>query len=146
MSLKTIRVIEEVIKTPGGDFSVRGLTPADVSVLIYNHHDALSDLFNRLLGREGNSADSLGSALIAESPQIVAEIIALASGENDADAVSLAMQLPVSIQVEALEKIGKLTFRSEDDVKKTTALIISLMKGANDILAARLPSTSGGSL
>jgi len=117
---------------PGGQMTVRGLSLPDVSVLVALHRDLISDLFQRAASDPAQAltaAAVFGQRLLHESPELAADIIALAAdvpGEKR-PAVS---RVPFPAQLEALEKIAELTFRTEQDLKK---VIETVVRGARAI-------------
>jgi hypothetical protein len=133
MGLKDLKLPTAEIEVPGsGSFTVRGLSFVDLRTLSLKYSDEISSLFELLAqGRSGNvdveNAAALAAHLIQQAPAVAAEIIAIASGEDDAFEQALA--LPFPIQVEALKKIGLLTFATEDSAKKFVATVNSLLQG-----------------
>ena len=80
----------------------------------------IKPLGNRVLARRLASEEKIKGGIIlpdsAKQKQETAEVIAIASGEDDV--FEIVLGLPFPIQVDALTKIGKLTFASEDTAKK----------------------------
>lgn len=141
MSLKNLTVAKATIKTPGGDFTVRGLSLDQVTILFSRRRPVMEDLFQRM--KDGNvqgismdDARDMGTSLLAYAPDLAAEIIMLASGDDDAESFDVAKSLPMPVQVEALEQIGRLTFATEGGVKKFLAQMIELMRSATDTLSS----------
>lgn len=123
MGLKDLRLPTEPVEVPGGgSFAVRGLSLTDMRALVTKYSSELAQLFE-LFANDGSTDETrIGNAaataakFINESPAIAAEVIAIASGEHDV--YEIVLLLPFPIQVDALTKIGKLTFASEDSAKK----------------------------
>lgn len=130
MGLKNLVIPEVAIKVPNNDdLVVRGLGIDSVMFLIRHHRDMLEDLFNKTQSGEidlGN-AEKFAVNLISESGVLCGMIIACGAGEPEN--WQLAMQLPVSIQVEALYQIGVLTFAAEGGVEKFMQTVLSVMSG-----------------
>jgi hypothetical protein len=118
-------------------FSVEGLSLDTLALLVSTHMPDLEYVFGIVM--HGEKADEtfnqqiarVAIGLASQAPGLVANIIALCSGEplND-ELVKQARRLPFPAQVQALEHIGALTFEEAGGVKKA---IESLM-----ILLARL--------
>lgn len=137
MSLKNLNFASETIKTSGGEFTVRGLSLADITVLVRKHAQAMSEFFDKMKDGESLDLDNtamLGGALAEAAPELAAEVIALASGEPDA--IEEARRLTFPTQVDALEKIANLTFDSEGGVKKVVEAVIRAMTGATGLLSS----------
>lgn len=135
-------ISDRVIKTTGGEFSVRGLALADLIAMVEHSREALSDLFDRLVvqGDGGpqlslEQAGTLGGTLLAESPAIAALIIATAAGPVTDEALQVAAALPVAVQVAALEAIAEQTFTSEMPPKKVLEIVVKAMGGTANVLA-----------
>lgn len=130
-TLKTDKVMDgdEVIVT------VRGLSPTDIVQLIQINRPAIEELFNRFSGREPETIDDAdvaeaGLSMIEAAPGLVAHIIALAA--DALDQFDQVLVLPVGVQVEALEKIGKLTFSAGGGPKKVMALAMKLFQSQGE--------------
>lgn len=130
MGLKNLVIPEVAIKVPNNDdLVVRGLGIDSVMFLIRHHRDMLEDLFNKTQSGEidlGN-AEKFAVNLISESGVLCGMIIACGAGEPTE--WQKAMQLPVSIQTEALYQIGVLTFAAEGGVEKFMQTVLSVMSG-----------------
>ena len=134
MSLKKLRLPQAVVELPNGDsFSVRGLSLNDIAILVSRHKAKLEALFNSFDG--DLSAESLSghlSAALNTAPEVVAELIACASG--DPDDVEIAASLPMPVQVDALEKTVKLTFDAGGGPKKFVETVVRLAQGTTSLL------------
>lgn len=125
-------------------FPVRGLNPTDILGLYYRHTGQLSGLFEKLAenyqsnGSRVNPTDVSAAVMTAmqDAPVVMAELIALAAdgdphdGENWDIDVSIATRLAFPIQVDALMKIGALTFTSEMPAGKFAALVAGAVQKA----------------
>jgi hypothetical protein len=138
MGLKDLVFERHVIKTSGGEFSVRGLSLVDITSLFHSHRGELTALFERFQTSGGkkaislDSASDIGASLIHSSPMIAAEVIAIAAsepGEFDEHALAIATALPLPYQLEALEAVAKLTFTADNPPKKVLAAIVRISGG-----------------
>lgn len=114
----------DTVDLQGGSFEVKGLSLDDVSVLIQaNLDDAenLFEVFNRSVG-DGTNIDfkAVAGTLATYSPRFVSAAIALACTEEAEfnDRLSAAKTLPLPVQIDAIKKIGTLTFEEVGGVKK----------------------------
>lgn len=130
----------------GGKFAVRGISPEDALGLYYRHTGELSALFDkfaeRAKAREEVSAMEVGTAMVSGAPRIMAEIIALAADGDPRDAesfeqlVNVARKLPAGVQMDALQKIGALTFSSDMPAGKFFGLVVQMAQSATAVLQA----------
>jgi hypothetical protein len=131
VGLSELNFASETISTPGGDFVVRGLSFLDVMDLVEAHGPALAGAFTRISESQETSLEvvvGMAGKLAKGMPDLAAAVIAAGAGEPGA--IDVAVRLPFPIQVEALEKIGRLTFQTEADVKNLVETAIRMMQGA----------------
>ena len=139
MTLRHLTIPKAAILVGGEPFVVSGVTASQVFTLYRRHKADLSTLFDNLSGRatiEAGDVMNSVEGIIAMFPDLVGEVIALASGvspdspELDEE-VAIAKSLPVAYQVEALEKIGELTFSPEMPPKKFFGLLVAMVQQVN---------------
>lgn len=152
-----------VALTDGQEFEVTGLSPSHIFGLYHRHRGQLASLFDRLAA-DGNvsieNAGQIAESLLSSAPLILAEIVALASGSHPFDEtpvdpavpdgatvwqadVNLAASLPVSVQADALQKIGDLTFTADMPPKKFLSVLARMIQSAN-LTNLSLSSSSTG--
>jgi len=154
MGLLDLRIPTAPVETPGGSFAVRGLSLEDF-VNLYNEHTdefgSVFDQFRTWASSEGEDLPPLEqfcAKLLCQAPVLAARVIAKAANEDNADGLAVARQLSPLVQADALRAIGRLTFRSEEDVKKMIALAIEQVKALTKALLATsnyLPTSEAGS-
>ena len=130
MGLKNLVIPEVAIKVPGNeDIVVRGLGIDSVMFLVRHHRETLEALFTKAQNGEiaAENAEKFAVELISASGVLCGMIIACGAGEPEE--WQKAMQLPVSIQVEAIVQIGILTFAAEGGVEKFMQTVVSVMSG-----------------
>ena len=134
MALKTLSIRRETIKTPGGEFTVRGLNSVDITNLVRSHGADMSKAFSAFdLNSFGDAAGiataaKLAKDILTSTPILLGSIIAHAADEPDE--IANAMALPLAFQVEALEKIVTLTFETEGGPKKVLETVMRMIQGA----------------
>lgn len=124
-------------------FPVRGLNPTDVFGIYYRHTGQLAAFFEKLMTSfhqtgEFDTSDiqSVALELLKDAPVVMGEMIAAAAGGNPSDEtewsadVAIARALPFPVQVDALTKIGELTFTSEMPPGKFLSLIAGMITRA----------------
>ncbi|MDR3474323.1 MAG: hypothetical protein P4M09_21950 [Devosia sp.] len=125
-TLKTYRI-------PTSDqefFEVRGLSFNDVTQLVMLHRETIERIFATFSGRDPNSiseadASDVILSMIDSAPALVAHIVAL--GADDLANFDEYVKLPMGAQVEAIEKIGELTFATGGGPKKLFGLAMKLV-------------------
>jgi hypothetical protein len=137
VGLKHLKPAVATIETSDGDIVVRGLSFADISLIVSQHRESLSALFDRVKSGGGSidleNSTALLSSMVTAAPDAAAQIIALAADEED---VSLAMDLVFPVQLEVLEAVAKLTFSSEGGLKKVVETIVRVAQGATSAMQA----------
>lgn len=129
----------------GGSFHVRGLSLEDVSRLI-NHHlpdlEALFDLFasNKITSSTDEQFRDVVVGIVQQAPGFAANVIALASDEPDS--AKNAAMLPFPVQVDALIKIGDMTFADVGGLGKGLESIAALLRKAN-LTKLTMPKKAG---
>jgi hypothetical protein len=136
MGLGTFTPKTEKVTIPsGGEFAVRGLAPEDFVVLLRNHRETMTQLFEKYVAEAAmvalaeDEADSgvvqmLASRgvqdLIFEAlervPALAGDIISRAADETENP--HLARLLPTGVQLDSLDKIVRLTLESEGGLEK----------------------------
>lgn len=130
MGLKNLVIPEVAIKVPGNDdLVVRGLGIDSVMFLVRHHRETLEALFTQAQNGEisAENAEMFAVELISASGVLCGMIIACGVGEPEE--WQTAMQLPISIQVEAIVQIGILTFAAEGGVEKFMQTVVGVMSG-----------------
>lgn len=145
MGLRDLVIPTELVKISDSDgFAVRGLTPSDVLGLYQRHAGDLSSLYDKFVGKansgEGFNSGEVLASLLSGAPHILGEIIALATdsdprGTDWAADCMIAVRLPAGAQVDALEKIGRLTFTSDMPAPKFFGLVIQMAQSATAVIA-----------
>jgi len=140
MSLRNITIPKREVPVGSEQkFTVSGVSADQVFGLYSRHREDLGVLFDNLAGRDrAERSEVLNSieGIIAQFPLVIAEAIALASGskpdsEHWDEEVAVARSLPMPVQVDALMKVGELTFSPDMPPKKFFALLVGMIQQLN---------------
>lgn len=141
MALADYKKQTSAFNLKGGSFQVEGLSFDSFAKLIREHLTDIESIINLIESASNGKADlseaNLEKIVVAaaeEAPGLVANIIALASGETDPQAVKAAASLPFPIQIDVLLAIVELTFSEVGGIKKAWETITSLLKKPNTAL------------
>jgi len=161
--LKIVKPTETVSlgDSEGQSFTVTGLTPNHIFGLYHRHRGQLAAMFDKVVG-EGGSVDldnvqGMAESLFNSAPLVMGEIIALASGGDPFDGTPIdpaapdgatrwqatltaACELSFPVQLDALQKVGNLTFTTEMPPKKFLSALVQMVQSAN---ASTLTPSSG---
>lgn len=112
-------------------FEVRGLSLTDVAIVFQAHQEVVQDIYIKIAARAGVAMSEavmvdMVRGIVEATPGLVTTLIALAADEIDQQAA--VHDLPVPVQVDALEKIGELTFTDMAGAKKFIAGIGRLLR------------------
>lgn len=137
MGLRDLKLPEAVIEFSGGEFAVRGLGLADITLIVRRHSDVLEQIFQKVAEqKKGEVSDDAMAEfalnLVESAPDVVADIIACGSG--DPTASDVAGRLPASVQLDALEKIGGFTFAVAGGPKKVAETVVRIAQSATSLL------------
>ena len=123
-----------------GQFSVAGLSLEHFALLLTTHLSDLEEIFDLIIsGMSGqeidlDSAKEIAVKFCAESPELVAHIVALAAdgvdektGRVRADSLIAAAKLPLALQIDILVAVGELTFSEVGGVKKCLELLTGML-------------------
>lgn len=133
MGLRDLTLPTTTVSVPGGgSFSVGGLSFDHITKLAANHAATAAMLFEQYVRKademQPGDIAALASIFRELAPELVGEVIAMASGDDHPDAVKMAGRLPLPVQIQAVEAIITQTFATEGDLKKVLEAVI---RGAN---------------
>jgi hypothetical protein len=151
MGLRDYELPTETVKIDDKtDFTVRGISVEDISRLVLKHGPVcvlVYTKFTEAKGLQGLRPETLGQLLtsvMSEFPEAIADLIATAADEHDQAAK--VQKLPMGIQFDAIEKIIRLTFSGEADIKKLVETVTRMAEGVKrsaDRLNAPIASGNG---
>lgn len=113
-----------------GGLTVRGLTFIDISALTHEHYDLLSKVFDGIKVDDDIDIKKIVGKFAPAMPPLAASIIAC--GCDEPARIDLASKLPFGTQIEALQKIGELTFATEGGVKAVFQMVMAAMQQTTD--------------
>jgi hypothetical protein len=134
MALKDIVVQRETIRFNGGEFEVRAINFDVINRIMVEGQRGELDRAIQFLEeslhpetKTSSEADLIGSlsTLVMEMPHLVAKVVAYCADEPDQVATFAGLSL--SVQLDAILAICKLTFTGDDSIKKFLASVIELM-------------------
>lgn len=139
MALSRLIIATETVEIPGDEpLVVRGLGVVEAVHLARSFFTEMQNLFDKAVAGELHGFDVEQSLLMLgeQGPRLIGNIIACAADEPDQ--WGNAMRLPLGVQLDALEKIGILTFGAEGGVEKFLGTVIKMLSGAADLQAKLL--------
>jgi|HigsolmetaAR201D_1030396.scaffolds.fasta_scaffold06733_7 hypothetical protein len=149
MGLKDLKLAREEVKMAGGSFAVRGLSFVDITALVRSYGAEIRAFYDHYAAQavsgelDDSTLASAGVTLLEMAPNIAAAIIAHAADEPDDEGIQTARQLPLSAQIDALEKIARLTFEAEGGPKKVLEAVISAFRGTTEVVGSLRVSKAG---
>lgn len=133
------------VQTPDGKtiFAVRGLSLDDVAALVAVHGPVMETFFTKYQGIDVADADSMaiGMELLGKAPALVANVIAVAADEPKL--WTKVLKMPVAIQMDALQKIGKLSFDASGGPGNFFGLVKQMVVGMTGLMGNLNPSQNG---
>lgn len=138
MALKDFIIPRRTLQVGTTEVTLRGLTFADMGVLVAEHRDEFVAAGN-IIGASKDNMASLASVLAQVAPRIVAHGIALSADEPEA--ADVVASLPAPVQLEALLIVGELTFTDPGAVPKFLAGLASLLRAGTSAMGLR-PTTT----
>lgn len=151
MTLSRIAVPGTSVEVPVEDGTVvlrlRGLSFEDIGVILSGQGDSLRALWDMHAGAGSREnlfdPDNVLRSVLYEAPLLAAQIIAHGAGEPEA--LEQAAALPIWVQIEALEKIWRLTFARDDSLKKALAFVDAAYRSLPARSSERQNSPQSGS-
>ena len=127
-SLADLIVDFETVTYGGKTFKVTGLTFPHIVHLVRNHRTTLEDLYLKAVqGSLPEDVNSVVMDLADQASGLCGMIIACGMGEPAQ--AEKATQLPISVQIDALEKIIRLTLVAEGGVEKLMETVTGAVAG-----------------
>jgi hypothetical protein len=139
MKLSDIKIDTATVEVDARQsFEVRGITFADLMEMTKDHLPAMRTIFDTFMKNRANGAvfgkeEVTGLLLdaVKEFPELIFRAIAMAADEPDM--VGLVKKLPMTAQLEAVEKICRLSLKTDADIKKFQETILRLIQGTTGL-------------
>lgn len=118
-------------------FTVRGLNIVDLAELVNDYGPEMSFLYAKYT--DGELALSAGKEkqalrlIMSKTPDFMGRVVEMVT-ENTVDKKT-AMTLPISVQVDVLQAIGKTTFVGDDALGKLIGVVSEMMQGVEMTMA-----------
>lgn len=156
----------EVALPNGASFPVRGLNFEDICTLLRTHYPVVSNLFDKYVvesvtatvnaqeaGKKQISLTDIESVVtdgLAHFPVLMTDVLARATGAFDpgigaaaVDVVQVLRSLPIGTQIDAVEKVLRLTLEAEGGMEKLMGTVTALLGSVKGLPANRSPSKRG---
>lgn len=121
---------------------VTGVGLAAITRLFNRHTAAMGEVFETVMKLKDNGGmldnEITGDfmvQIISQFPDLVAELIVIASGEESDAARDMAARLPAVTQANALVQIFNLSIQSETELKKLMGVATNALKFATTLMA-----------
>lgn len=129
----------EEVQIKGAVLRVRGINSDDLGLLVRAHFETVQQILDAV--REAQVGPAAGDvaarfilSLAQDAPRLAAQIIALASDEPDQ--ADQAAKLPFAVTIDALTKIGRLTFEEAGGVQGFVNALMALVGGMRKPVSA----------
>lgn len=147
MAIKNIKIPRETIMVGDGEITVRGISLSDLMVVVNTYGPQAALAFGRIQ-KGGSLAEQdvrvMFGSLLAEFPEMLAGLMALAADSHDPESIEIMRTLNVGKQVEVVEAVFFLTFPNEGEIKKLLESLNAILAEVSGALTnVRLPSPTG---
>lgn len=147
MPLSDLILLHDTVEIPvvGGTTAlpVYGVGVDCLAFMAQSHGATFGTIYTMVLADEID-LDNVGAAagaMISEAPILAATLIAF--GLRCPDEIHMAAQLPFATQVDAIEKIVRLTFAGESAPGKALEIVRKAAEAIEFVMNSRQPSGSG---
>lgn len=134
MGLRDVIIPTESVSVGTTAIEVRGISVEDLAVLLQDYGPKVAAVFAHIQNKAATTPEAdvkqLAMGAFREFPDLAAGLIAMASDDYTPETVKIASRLTLPTQIELLEKIFLVTFRSEGDVEK---FVETLTRVANSL-------------
>ncbi|MGA1831674.1 phage pre-tape measure protein [Rhizobium wenxiniae] len=114
-------------------FQVRGLGLAHITHIVREHRATCANLYSEAIaGRLKGSVEEVAFSMLDDFVPLAALVIACGCGNPKS--AHIAAELPLSVQVEALEKIFALTLIAHGGLGKLVEVVIRAMGTAKQLI------------
>ncbi|SON54317.1 hypothetical protein HDIA_0776 [Hartmannibacter diazotrophicus] len=129
----------ETISFDGGSVEVHGLTTPHIMAFVSAYTNEARAIYDKFTGRDAKlltdaTVEGMALEFISKFPAAMAMIIAMAADEPEN--VEGAQNLPIDVQVAALEAIGRLSFAMSGGFENFMRTVTRLAQNADGLAKA----------
>lgn len=122
-SFEDLVIPTETLQYGGMSFQLKGLTYPQIVHIVTNHRDVLEDLYLRAAaGALPADPREVAIEVASKSGTLIAMVVA--HGLGAPNMVEKAAALPFPVQIDAIEKIIRLTVSNEGGLEKTVEVVV----------------------
>lgn len=122
-SFEDLVIQTETLQYGGMSFQLKGLTYPQIVHIVTNHRDVLEDLYLRAAaGALPADPREVAIEVASKSGTLIAMVVA--HGLGAPNMVEKAAALPFPVQIDAIEKIIRLTVSNEGGLEKTVEVVV----------------------
>lgn len=141
--LETLIIPSETVTVGKSTLTVYGLSLPHITFIVRHHRDVVANLYTQAIeGKLAVSAEAIAVQLLDDFAPLASMVIACGLGEPENAARLAKMNLPFAIQVDALQKIIRLTIEGEGGLGKLME-IVTRAAAATAKLTSLEPSITG---
>lgn len=146
MALRDIVIPTKTIEVFDSSFEVRAISMPDLMEAIQDFGPAMASAFDKFQSGEleAITTPQVIQYAVREFPDLATAVICLASDSYDQETMQKVRRFPIPVQVEALESVFSMTFRSEADVKKLLESLTRMVTAGAGILENKTPPLGNG--
>ncbi|TPN04543.1 hypothetical protein [Mesorhizobium sp. B2-1-2] len=141
--LETLIIPSETVTFGKNSLTVYGLSLPHITFIVRHHRDVVADLYTQAIeGKLAGSAEAIAVQLLDDFAPLASLVIACGIGEpENADRLA-KLNLPLAVQIDALDKIIRLTLEAEGGLGKLMEIAARAMT-ATATLTSQKPSITG---
>lgn len=142
MAIRDFHIQTTEVPFTGGSFTVHGVSFDELTRLATDATAdvmAAIDAYEEMTASGNDSGEAIIGIVLAKAPDLAARLIANAADEPDL--FPTVRKMPLSVQMNALEAIFRLTFEEPEALKKFSGQILTLLNSVKN-LAPKKPITS----
>ncbi|QPC91449.1 hypothetical protein [Mesorhizobium sp. INR15] len=124
--METLIIPSETVAVGSASLTVYGLGVVHITHIVRHHRAVLDQLYNdAIVGKLEGSVEQIAMSIIDDFAPLAAMVIACGTGAPTQ--TEKAAQLPFSVQVDAIEKIVRLTLVGEGGLEKLMEIVARAM-------------------
>jgi hypothetical protein len=121
--LETLEIPFETVTLGSQSFKVYGLALPHITHIVRQHREVVSRLYEEAIaGKLGGNVEEIALSMLDDYTPLAS--LAIACGMDEPQNAHLAAKLPFSVQVDAIEKIIRLTLIAEGGLEKLMEIVV----------------------